>query len=103
MDARARVTEYYHRVYVGNLRHNAVRNNLGVLAIEEGRWTAAEKFLSESLVIDPDDAKAHYLLAKVKVQLGDKIGARVHITEALRLHPEQPEFKALSQEISSNP
>jgi len=70
-------------------------NNLGVLALEERRWEMAIKFFQASIQSDPADAKTHYLLARAELENGNAATALAEIQIALRLQPEQPEFRAL--------
>ena len=97
---RTRAKQFYRRAIEINPRHSSAYNNLGVLAIEEERWDVATAFLQRSLEIEPDDAKTHYLLAKVKLTTNDIAAARKEINEALRLKPQQKEFRELAEEIS---
>lgn len=98
---RTRAKQFYRRAIELNSRHASALNNLGVLAIEEERWKLAADFLSASVNIEPEDAKAHYLLARARLKMGDIGGARSEIDEALRLKPQQAEFQALSEEIAT--
>ncbi|MEI8342930.1 MAG: tetratricopeptide repeat protein, partial [Verrucomicrobiota bacterium] len=63
---RTRANYFFRRAIELNPRHASAYNNLGVLAMEEKRWVLAAKFLEAAVVIEPEDAKAHYLLGKVK-------------------------------------
>jgi cytochrome c-type biogenesis protein CcmH/NrfG len=74
-------------------------NNLGVLALEERQWEIAIKFFHASIQSDPADAKAHYLLARAELENGGVATALSEIQIALRLQPEQPEFRALFDSI----
>ncbi|MGB8356185.1 MAG: tetratricopeptide repeat protein [Chthoniobacteraceae bacterium] len=93
--------QYYLRTIEINGRHSSAYNNLGVLAMEEKFWKTADAFFNRSLWIEPDDAKTHYLLAKVKLELKDTAAAKKEIHRALELKPEQPEFQTLGQEIDA--
>ena len=77
-------------------------NNLGVLAIEEKRWPLAELFLSDSLAIEPGDAKTNYLLAEVRYERHDLDGAHVAMTEALRLRPDEPVFHKFNDQLEAS-
>jgi len=63
-----------------------------VLALEEKRWSLAEKFFIGSLESEPEDAKTHYLLARARFENGDRAGAQAALDTALRLRPNQKEF-----------
>jgi Flp pilus assembly protein TadD len=80
-------------------KHKGALNNLGVLALEERRWEMAIKFFQASVEADPADAKTHYLLARAELENGDAVTALSEIQIALRLQPEQPEFRALFDTI----
>ncbi len=54
------------------------------------RYADAEAALHESLRNDPEEARAHLLLAQVHLQQQQKDGARREIGEAIRLDPEDP-------------
>jgi Flp pilus assembly protein TadD len=69
-------------------KHTGRWNNLGVLALDEQRWTLAIQFLQNA----PDVAKTHYLRALAFRGSGDIVRARREIETALRLRPDQPEF-----------
>ena len=80
-------------------RHKSALNNLGVLALEERQWEMAINFFRASIQSDPADAKTHYLLARAELENGDTAAALSEIEIALRLNPEQPEFRALFDTI----
>jgi Flp pilus assembly protein TadD len=80
-------------------KHKGALNNLGVLALEERRWEMAIKFFQASIQSDPADAKAHYLLARAELENGDATTALSEIQIALRLQPEQSEFRVLFDAI----
>ena len=79
--------------------HEGGYNNLGVLALQEKRWTLAARFFENALKQNPRDAKNHYLLAEAEFHSGDVRRARDEISEALRLNPTQPEFAELRRQI----
>ena len=99
---RGRAKGYYHRTLQLDPRHDRVLNNLGVLAIEEKRWPLAELFLSDSLAIEPGDAKTNYLLAEVRYERHDLDGAHAAMSEALRLQPGEPAFHKLSDQLEAS-
>ena len=84
-------------------RHKSALNNLGVLALEERQLEIAINFFRASLQSDPADAKTHYLLAKAEFENGNTAAALSEIEIALRLNPEQPEFRALLDTIRARP
>ena len=98
---RTRAKGFYHRALEINPRHSSAWNNVGVLAGEENKWKTAADCFQNSLAIEPNDAKTHYLLARAQLQLGNLAGARQSITESLKLKPAQKEFQQLRDEIIS--
>ena len=99
---RDKAKGFYRRTLQLDPRHDRVLNNLGVLAIEEKRWPLAEAFLSNSLRIDPGDAKTNYLLAEVRYERHDLDGAHAAMTAALRLRPDEPAFHKLSDQLEAS-
>ena len=98
---RGQAKLYYRRALELNPRHDGVLNNLCVLAIEEKRWKLAEMFITGSLQVEQEDAKRHFMLARIRVELGDLAGARNALATALRLKPEQREFLELQRTIDA--
>lgn len=96
---RAKAKSYYRRALQAEPHHKGALNNLGVLALEEGSWEMAIEFFRASIQSDPADAKTHYLLARAEFENGNTATAWSEIQIALRLQPEQPEFRALSDAI----
>jgi tetratricopeptide (TPR) repeat protein len=84
-------------------KHKGALNNLGVLALEQRQWKIAIKFFQTSIESDPAEAKTHYLLARAEFEDGDAATALSEIQIALRLKPEQPEFRALLDTIRARP
>jgi Flp pilus assembly protein TadD len=96
---RASAKSFYHRTLLAEPSHKGALNNLGVLALEEGSWEMAIEFFRASIQSDPAEAKTHYLLARAEMENGNVATAWSEIQIALRLNPEQPEFRALSDAI----
>jgi hypothetical protein len=94
---------FYRTTLRAESNHKGALNNLGVLALEERQWETAIKFFQASLQSDPADAKTHYLLARAELENGDAATALSEIQIALRLKPEQPEFRALLDTIRARP
>ena len=86
-----------------NPKHDGVLNNLGVLALEEKRWDLAEQFFLGSLETEPRDPKTHFLLARARLERGDRTGALQAAQRAVQLAPRQPEFVALLQMLQQAP
>jgi Flp pilus assembly protein TadD len=81
-------------------RHDRAFNNLGVLALEEHRFRLAESFFRHALEIDAHDPKTHFLLAKALLAEENREAAQGEIEIAIRLSPNQSEFKQLRQQIA---
>jgi len=90
---------YYRAALQADGKHKGALNNLGLLALEERQWEIAIKFFHASIQSDPVDAKTHYLLARAELENGDAAAALSEIQIALRIQPEQPEFRALFDTI----
>ncbi|HEY2101635.1 MAG TPA: tetratricopeptide repeat protein [Chthoniobacterales bacterium] len=91
--------DLYRSALALNPHHTGALNNLGVLALKENRWTLAADFFRHALVQSPNDAKIYYLLANAHLNSGDRETALAEIATAIRLLPDQPEFRALQQQI----
>ena len=90
---------YYFAALWINPHHEGAYNNLGVLALREKRWDLAAKFFSKALEQDSRNAKTHYLLAEAHFNNGDFPNARNEVAQALRLNPDQADFRSLSERI----
>jgi tetratricopeptide (TPR) repeat protein len=100
---RTRAKLFYRRALEINPQHPGTLNNLGVLALEEKRFELAEKFFAGSLVMEPEAAKTHYLLARARFESGKFTEARAALNEALRLRPGQKEFRELQEKLDHPP
>jgi hypothetical protein len=94
---------YYRRALALNPNHASTLNNLGVLAFDEKRYDLAEKFLASSVRAEPEAAKTHFLLARVRLAAGKRTEARAALDEALKLRPEQKQFLLLRDELDAPP
>src|SRR5438270_9381529 len=92
---------FYHALLEIDSRHKGALNNLGVLALEANRYGEAETWFRRAAVVDPSNAKTHFLLAKTLLAKNDRRAAETEIDAALRLKPDQPEFKALSEQMKA--
>lgn len=90
----------YRRTLQLDPRHYRALNNLGVIAYEQKFWEPAEKFLTASLAIEPGDAKTNYLLACVRVERGDREGARAPAAQAVQLRPDREDYRKLNDELA---
>jgi Flp pilus assembly protein TadD len=82
-----------------NARHRGALNNLGVMALNTGRYDTAENWLRQAEDVDPNNAKTHYLLAQVLLAAHDLENAHKEIDRALELDPKQPEFSRFRQRV----
>jgi len=92
---------YYFATLHLDPNHEGAYNNLGILALEEKRWSLAAKFFAKALEQDPNDAKKHYFVAKILLVERDLENARKEIDRAIELEPNQPAFAKLRQQIAS--
>lgn len=99
--ARARAKDFYKRTLELEPRHASTMSNLGVLAMEEQRWDLAEKFLLTSIATEPDDAKTHYLLARVRLGAGRRDEARAALAKALAIDPKRKAFLELRDQLAA--
>jgi len=83
-------------------KHKGALNNLGVLALNDDQPAAAVDYFQRALALEPRNAKTHYLLAKALDLAGNRDAARVEAARAVELGPDQPEFKALQDQLSGN-
>ncbi len=82
-------------------RHRGALNNLGVMALDAGRYQAAENWLRRAEHIDPREPKTHFLLARTLLAQGDRRAAQAEIDLAVRLKPDQLEFRQLSEQMET--
>jgi hypothetical protein len=81
--------------------HRGALNNLGVMALDGGKFDAAENWLRHAEDVDPGNAKIHFLLAKTLLAKDEHELAREEIEIAIRLRPNQIEFQQLKQKIEN--
>jgi len=94
---------FYWAVISIDPKHKGALNNLGVIALDAREYANAETWFRRAAQIDPANAKTHFLLAKTFLGEGNLNAAQTEIDAALRLKPDQPEFRALSEEIKIGP
>jgi Tfp pilus assembly protein PilF len=82
-------------------RHGGALNNLAVMALDGGKFDAAENWLRHAEDVDPGNAKIHFLLAKTLLAKDEHDLAREEIEIAIRLRPNQTEFQQLKQKIEN--
>ncbi len=93
--------KYYGIALKLNPRHVGTLNNCGVLEMAEKHWPLAERFFAAAIDAEPTDAKAYYLLAHVRDEMGKPEEAKAAIEEALRLRPNQKQFLELRDKLAS--
>jgi Tfp pilus assembly protein PilF len=90
---------FYWAVLSIDPKHKGALNNLGVIALDARDYANAESWFRQAAQIDPANAKTHFLLAKTFLGKGNREAAQAEIDAALRLKPDQPEFRTLSEQI----
>jgi len=93
---------FYHDTLRVDPQHKGALNNLGVIAFEATRYGEAENWFRRAEDVDPRNAKTHFLIAKTLLAKNNRGAARVEIDTAIRLKPDQPEFKELKKQIEEN-
>lgn len=90
---------YYFTTLRLDPKHEGSYNNLGVLALEEGRGQLAAAFFTRALQQNARDAKTFYLLSRAHLKAGDSQNARNDIDQAIRLDPRRLEFLEFKEEL----
>lgn len=93
---------FYRAVLDLDPQHKGAFNNLGVIALDASQYSDAETWFRRAENVDPRNAKTHFLLAKTLLAKSDRQAARSEIETAIGLNPDQPEFRALKQQIEEN-
>jgi len=96
---KSEAKSYYFATLRLDPTHEGSYNNLGILALQEQRWSLAAQFFAKALRQDPRNAKTYYLIAQAHFRAGDIRDAEAEITQALRLNPTQPDFLDLHNTI----
>jgi Tetratricopeptide repeat len=94
---------FYRSVIQIDPKHKGALNNLGVVRLQSQRFLEAEHFFERALQQAPRDAKSHYLLAKALLGLGETERAKIEISRAMALEPNQREFLELGEQIGAGP
>src|SRR5207253_3679046 len=90
---------FYWAVLSIDPKHKGALNNLGLIALDARDFANAEIWFQRAAQIDPANAKTHFLLAKTFLGQGNREAAQTEIDAALRLKPDQPEFRTLGEQI----
>lgn len=77
------------------------KNNAGLSAVFAGQFEIAEEYLAQVIAEDENISSAHYGLAFLRANAGDKESALRDVSKALALEPENPEYLRLKAEIES--
>src|SRR5262249_33969163 len=93
---------FYRAVVNLTPHHKGAFNNLGVIALDAKHYDEAENCFRHAEDIDPRNAKTHFLLAKTFLGQNNREAAQLEINTALRLKPEQAEFKQLREELQDS-
>ncbi|HEY2124592.1 MAG TPA: tetratricopeptide repeat protein [Chthoniobacterales bacterium] len=91
---------FYAAALQSDPRHDRAFNNLGLLALDEQRYSLAESFFRRSLEVDSKNAKTHFLLAKTLLAAGQREPAVREAELAVALSPGQREFRALRDQMT---
>jgi tetratricopeptide (TPR) repeat protein len=70
-----------------------------MMAMGEDERHQAKDLLKKALSVDNDFSEAHYDLAALLNKEGDEEGARSHLREVLRIHPEDQETRELLEKL----
>jgi tetratricopeptide (TPR) repeat protein len=89
--------------YLATLRldstHEGAYNNLGILALQEKRWGIAAGLFGKALEQNAENPKTYYLLAEAHFNSGDLPHATTEVAQALKLNPNQSDFRDLFERI----
>jgi tetratricopeptide (TPR) repeat protein len=96
---KAEARERYRATLAADPRHVGALNNLGLIALDEQDFAVAVDSFAQAAHHEPQNAKAHYLLARALLAAGNREAALLHIDRALELAPEQPEFRSFRDEL----
>jgi tetratricopeptide (TPR) repeat protein len=99
---RLEAISLYNAVLRADPAHKAALTNIGVMALEDGKFAEAAGYFRKALEQEPRAAKTCYLLAKAEFALGNFEQAKVAITRALEMEPERPEYRNLGKEIDQH-
>ena len=97
-----RAADCYRRTVQLDGRHYRALNNLAVIACQQKQPAAAEQLLVAALTIYASDAKANYLLACARKELGHHDDALAAAEEAVRLRPDLKEYRQLRDELAAS-
>jgi TolA-binding protein len=96
---RSAAFSFYSTVLQIDPTHKGALNNLGVMALEDGKFPEAQEYFRKALKQEPGNAKTYYLLAKAELGLGHVEEAKTAVANALKRAPAQPEYRQLQEQI----
>jgi type IV pilus assembly protein PilF len=96
---RSAAFSFYSSVLRIDPTHKGALNNLGVMALEDGRFPEAREYFRKALKQELANAKTYYLLAKAELALGNIEAAKTAVENALKRAPAQPEYRQLQEQI----
>jgi tetratricopeptide (TPR) repeat protein len=94
--------KFYGATLKADSNHKGALNNLGIVAWDENSPALAAEYFHRSLVLQPQNAKTHYLLARALFAGGRSTEAADALKRAVELGGERPEFAALREEIEKS-
>ncbi len=97
----ARARSFYLVTLALDSVHVGAMTNLGLISLHEGNYQQAGNFFAAAAARQPEDARAHYLLAEAQAGAGNPAGALLEIDRALALDPQRPEFLQLRDKLQS--
>ena len=96
---RSGAFSFYSTVLRIDPTHKSALNNLGVMALEDGKFPEAREYFRTALRQEPENAKTYYLLAKAELALGNVGDAKAAVANALKRAPAQAEYQQLQEQI----
>lgn len=81
--------------------HDRAWNNLAVLALEDNHLDLALHFISQAIKLFPEDAKSHYIQARILQKFERWEEAKVAAARALEYEPNQTTFQKLLHELET--
>ena len=99
---RPEAFSFYSAVLLMDPAHKGALTNIGVMALDDGKFAEAAGYFRKALEQKPTIAKTYYLLAKAELALGNFEQAKGDIADALRMEPERPEYRSLEREIEQH-
>ncbi|HVF71559.1 MAG TPA: tetratricopeptide repeat protein [Chthoniobacterales bacterium] len=92
--------DFYEATLKVDAQHKGALNNLGVIALNAKEPVQALDFFGRALLLEPGNAKTHYLLAKAHELTGDRDKAQSEAARAAELDPSQPEYREFKERLN---